>query len=190
MIAYDIQYTGKDLGEAKELVEKWHYSRSARSQQQVHVFLLRLGGKAVGAAVFGYPMSRHEDKSDTLELRRFVLADECPRNSESYFLSRCLRWIEKNDRNVVRVITFADPNYGHSGTIYKATNFMVAGQEANPNPRVIRWGGKSVHLRQAYQKKDGDYTRDAKKIQLAIARGSATIEKQEKKLKYVYWFRR
>lgn len=190
MLTYNIEYTGNELGDAKSLIEKWHYSGTARSQQQVHVFLLKLDGKSVGAAVFGYPMSRHEDKSDTLELRRFVLIDDCPRNSESYFLSRCLRWIEKNDKGVVRIITFADPNHGHSGTIYKATNFMVAGQESSPNPRVIKWAGKSVHLRQAYQKRNGEYTEDAKKVQLAISKGYAIIEKQEKKLKYVYWFRR
>lgn len=185
----DIEYTGAELSDAKRLVEEVHYSGTARSQMQVHVFLLKHEGKSVGAAIFGKPMSRHYD-SDTLELRRFVLIDEMPRNTESWFLSRCLKWIEKNDRSVVRIVTFADPNHGHQGTIYKATNFMPDGQEQSPNPRVVKMGKKVIHLRQAYQKKNGVYSEDAVRIQEALSQGRAIILKQKHKLKYTYWFRR
>ena len=185
-----IKWTGKEIPyEAKRLVETVHYSHTARSQQQVHVFVLHYNEAVVGAAIFGRPISRHYDK-DTLELRRFVLTDSMPRNSESYFLSRCLKWIQKNDRTVVRVVTFADPNAGHNGVIYRASNFMFDGEESSANPRVVVMGDKVIHMRQAYQKKNGEYTEDACRIRNAIINGAAEIRKQKKKLRYVYWFRK
>jgi hypothetical protein len=185
-----MEYTGCNITESgKALVEAIHYSHTARSQQQVHVFTLSREGRVVGCAIFGKPMSRHYD-SDTLELRRFVLVQEMPKNTESFFLSKCLKWIQKNDRSIVRIVTFADPNQGHEGTIYKASNFLFDGEENSANPRIVVMGDKTIHMRQAYQKRKGEYTRDACRIQQAILSGAAEMRKQKRKLRYVYWFRK
>ena len=189
MINYRLQYDGKELRyDVRKLITENHYSHSYRSQQQVHVFSLMDGATTVGAAVFGKPMSRNLDPT-LLELRRFCLIDDTPRNTESYFLSMCLRWLRKNT-DVTKVITFADPNQGHQGTIYKATNFKYDGEESNGNPRIIRLDDRTIHLRQAYQKKGGEYTEDAKRIQEAIREGRAEVLKQERKLRYLYDLRR
>lgn len=186
---YTLQYDGKELTyEVRELIKSHHYSHSYRSQQQVHVFSLIEDGKTVGAAVFGKPMSRNLDQT-SLELRRFCLIDETPKNTESYFLSRCLKWLARNT-TIKQIITFADPNQGHQGTIYKATNFTFDGEEKNGNPRIIKLEDRTIHLRQAYQKKDGVYTSDAIAIQSAMLDGRAEVIKQEKKLRYLYDLRR
>lgn len=184
-----INYLGKDLSLVKNLVETVHYSKTIRSQQQTHVFCLKMNDRIVGAAIFGKPMSRHYEL-DTLELRRFVLIDQMPKNTESYFLSRCLKWIEKNDKDIVRIVTFADPNHGHNGVIYRASNFEFEGEELNGNPRVLLYNNKMTHIRQVYAKKQGSYTKDAIKYQQLMKSGEAKIIKQEKKLKYMYWFRK
>lgn len=185
-----IKYCGKEINQKlKELVEKNHYSKTARSQMQVHVFELSSNNRLVGCAIFGRPMSRHYDL-DTLELRRFVLVEDMPKNTESYFLSKCLKWIEKNDRSIVRIVTFADPNHGHQGTIYKATNFSFDGEENHSNPRVLLYDKKHTHMRSLYAKKRGTYTPTALKFQELVRSGKAKILKQEKKLRYMYYMRK
>jgi hypothetical protein len=186
----EVNYTGNRVSiESKKLIENIHYSKTARSQLPIHVFILKKEGTQVGVAIFGMPICRHYDR-DTLELRRFVLTDAMPKNTESFFLGNCLRWIEKNDREIVRVITYADPNQGHTGTIYKATNFMEDGEELSGNPRIVKMGDKVIHIRQLYQKRNGEYAPDAKKYQAAVKSGLAKIVKQKKKLKFTYWFRK
>lgn len=188
---YEVHYNGSTIdGECKKLVAQFHYSKTTRSQQQKHVFKLvsKGNGGLVGVAIYGNPMSRHYDKSEVIELRRLALIDDTPRNSESFFISKTLKWLEKNT-DYSYVVSFADPNHGHDGIIYKASNFQYDGQESNGNPRVLKIGKKSVHLRQLYQKKDGVYSRDASRLQELVRIGKAEIVKQEKKHRFKYFFR-
>lgn len=172
--------------ETRNFVEFWHYSKSARSLQQQHVFKLvdKQTDQLIGVAIYGNPMCRHH-KKDTIELRRLCLIDDTPRNTESWFISRTLKWLQANTK-YSEVVSFADPNHGHAGTIYKASNFQYNGRESNGNPRVVQYGTKQYHMRQYYQKKDGHYSEDAVRLQEAVANGDAEIVKQERKHKYTY----
>lgn len=153
--------------------------------QQKHVFLLQdKEGNLRGVAIYGKPMGRNCDQ-EALELRRFCLVDDTPRNTESFFLGWTLRWLRKRT-NIKTILTFADPNHGHQGTIYKASNFIYDGLEDNWNPRIVQYGEKQIHLRQFYHKKDGQYTKDAIKLQRLVATGKAKIIKQERKIRYIY----
>ncbi len=185
---YDVYYNGPTIDEeCKALIEHWHYSKSSRSQQQKHVFKLvsKSSNVLVGVAIYGNPMSRHFNKNHTIELRRLALIDAAPRNSESYFIGRTLRWLGKNT-DYSEVVSFSDPNHGHQGIIYKASNFQYDGLEKNGNPRVVKLGDKSIHLRQLYQKKDGEYDEGARALQALVKTGEATIEKQEQKHRFLY----
>ena len=187
---YSLYYNDNIIDdETKSFIETWHYSKSARSLKQQHVFKLvdKITDQLVGVAIYGQPMSRHHDK-DIIELRRLCLIDDTPRNTESYFISKTLKWLDKNT-DYSMVISFADPNHGHAGTIYKASNFEYDGLESNGNPRVVQYGDKQIHMRQYYQKRDGDYTANALELQAAVAKGDAEIIKQERKHKYTYYFR-
>ena len=53
-----------------------------------------------------------------MELRRLCCIDETPKNTESYFIGRTLRWLRKNTGYKV-VVSYADTHHGHEGTIYK-----------------------------------------------------------------------
>ena len=170
--------------ETKTFIETWHYSKSARSLKQKYVFkLVDQSNQLIGVAIYGQPMSRHH--KDVIELRRLCLIDDTPRNTESWFIARTLKWLRANT-TYSSVISFADPNHGHSGTIYKASNFQYNGREGNGNPRVVQYGDKQYHMRQFYQKRDGHYTADAERLQAAVAKGDAEILKQERKHKYTY----
>jgi len=185
---YSLYYNEATIDkEATDLIKQWHYSRSSRSQQQKHVFKLvdNTDNSLTGVAIYGNPMSRHFNKLETIELRRLCLIDDTPKNTESYFIAQTLRWLGKHT-TYKQVVSFADPNHGHAGTIYKASNFLYDGREKNDNPRIVQYGEKQIHLRQMYQKTGGSYSEDAKRIQAAVASGEAQVIKQEQKHRYLY----
>ena len=185
---YQIHYSGSNLEPtAIYLITNCHYSKSARSQKPIHVFnLLDRRGDIIGVAIYGQPMSRNTSKS-ALELRRFCLIDDTPRNTESWFLAQTLQWLRKNQDEYDHVVTFADPNHGHKGTIYKATNFKYDGLENN-NPRVVVFSnGDQAHIREYYQKSsDGEYNNKARKLQESVSKGEARIVAQERKHRFIY----
>lgn len=187
---YNVYYNEDIIDEeTKDFIQYWHYSKSARSLQQKHVFkLVNKSGYLTGVAIYGNPMSRHYNASKTIELRRLCLVDDTPRNTESWFIARTLKWLQRNT-DYDNVVSFADPNHGHAGTIYKASNFLYEGLEDNGNPRVVQYGDKQYHMRQFYQKKNGGYTDDAIRLQEAVALGKAEIIKQERKHRYNYQLR-
>ena len=78
--------------------------------------------EAVCASVFGV-----EHKRSVTELHRLVLLDECPKNSESFFIVRALKLLKRDRPNYNAVLSFADATEGHIGTIYQATNALYTG---------------------------------------------------------------
>jgi hypothetical protein len=135
---YSLYYNDSTIDEEiKQLITDFHYSKSSRSQQQKHVFKLidNRSNTLVGVAIYGNPMSRHYNKLETIELRRLCLIDDTPKNTESYFIGQTLRWLGRYT-DYKQVVSFADPNHGHAGTIYKASNFLYDGREKNGNPSL------------------------------------------------------
>jgi hypothetical protein len=60
-----------------------------------------------------------------LELRRFVIHDEYhKKNFASWFLSKIIKFIPNN---IKVLVSFADTGVGHTGTIYKAANWVYDG---------------------------------------------------------------
>lgn len=186
---YSVYYNEDKIDdEIKQFIEQWHYSKSARSQRQKHVFkLIDKSNQLVGVAIYGSAMSRHHG-NNIIELRRLCLIDDTPRNTESFFIAKTLKWLKRNT-DYTQVISFADPNHGHQGIIYKASNFLYDGLEGNENPRVVQFGNKQYHMRQYYQKKGEVYAKDALRLQAAVKSGEASIIKQKRKHKYIYIFR-
>ena len=76
---------------------------------------------------------------DVFELKRLWLHDELPRKSESKFLGWCLRelkWIKPS----LILVSYADAEQGHSGGIYKSTNWIYTGLNA-------KWPGRTTKHR-------------------------------------------
>lgn len=190
---YKIIYNNNIINKDCEyIVKKWHYSKSIRAQQQKHVFSLMCvdTNKTIGVAIYGKPINRHENATDALELRRLALIDETPKNTESFFLAKTLKWLEKNTK-YTHVLTYADPNQGHRGTIYKASNFEFDGLETNKYSKGFIIDKNPVHLRSIYAKnKNGEYTRTALMYQFLIAIGEARIKNLKQKYRFKYYFRK
>lgn len=83
----------------------------------------------IGVCTFGTPSSRHlqvgahpADPSLVIELNRLCVLDCAPRNTESWFLARCLKFLPPRI-----VVSYADTAQGHFGYVYRAANFNYAG---------------------------------------------------------------
>ena len=79
-----------------------------------------------------------------LELVRLCCIDDTPKNAESFFISKTLKWLKiHTDKKVV--ISYADPTYGHIGIVYKASNFEYIGETEARKEYII--DGRSYHER-------------------------------------------
>ena len=113
-----------------------------------------------------------------MELRRLCCIDDTPTNTESYFIGKTLRWLKRNSKYRV-IISFADPNHGHEGIIYKATNFKHFGM--TEKSRAVIVDGERLHERMLTKKcPKGD------EIRRRIKNGSHGIELKKLPPKHIY----
>ena len=69
-----------------------------------------------------------------LELRRFAIADDAPRNTASRLLSIMTKMIRRKYPEIVRLISYQDTE-AHAGTIYKAAGWKAMHRVCDTN-----WG--------------------------------------------------
>ena len=122
---------------AKMFLVRHHYLHSMPGGTCL-AFGVFLGRRLVGALTLGVgPTNAHRlvdgaAPTDCLILTRFCLADQLPTNSESRVLGIVLRVMRRNT-SVKFLISYADPDQGHLGTIYQASNWLYTGlSEAMP----------------------------------------------------------
>lgn len=140
---YDVAAVGEAA--AKAFVEQNHYSGSYPAAR-LRYGLYERGALLVGVAVLSVPVQRSvlanalpdlEPYQESLELGRFVLADQVPANAESWFLARAFDLAAQN--GLRGVVSFSDPLprrgadgatvfAGHVGTIYQASNAVYTGR--------------------------------------------------------------
>ena len=121
--------------------------------------------------------AKYADGGRLLELRRFVLCDEAPRNSESRALSVMFRELRR--AGYTRILSYADPMHGHTGIIYKATGFEYRGRTAAR--KHIMWKGKKYPDRNVHQVNFPYHLQ----LRAALASGEATRVRIEPKHIYV-----
>jgi len=89
--------------------------------------LFNKNGEIMGVCVFGGSANRNNNKMgdfDIIELNRLCVNDGLEVNILSFFVASCLKLLPPP----LIVISYADPNVGHHGYIYQATNWMYLGQ--------------------------------------------------------------
>lgn len=93
----------------------------------------------VGCIVFSLPPPETFVRygGETWELGRLWVADAEPRNTESWFIARAVRYVRRFHRQVVALVSYADPSVGHEGIIYRASNWLRDGRtdEERVTPR-------------------------------------------------------
>ena len=144
----------------QSFIEKYHYSHNTNGVQGLECFALFAPGnfnipRMVGAMMYAIPSMPntakaynpiHPDKC--VELRRLVCLDEAPKNSESFFIAQTIKWLRQNTDYEV-IISFADKEHGHTGVIYRASNFEFIGETGAG--RVLVVDGKEYHSRSLSQ---------------------------------------
>jgi hypothetical protein len=88
-------------------------------------------------AAWSNPVARLLPQLEWLELRRFAIADDAPKNTASRMLGWMRRDILVRFPDVTRLISYQDIN-AHAGTIYKAAGWMTAD---GYKPRARGWIG-------------------------------------------------
>ena len=121
--------------QAKEYIIAHHYSHGCHNAPSPCYGLFE-NEELIGCLMFATPCSENvrasvfgeEHKHRVTELHRLHILDVTPRNTESWFISRCLNLLTKDKPSIRGVISFSDLTEGHSGVIYKATNAFRCGQ--------------------------------------------------------------
>lgn len=168
--------------EITEFVEKWHYSKSINGVMASYCFGLYDGDKLIGAMIYGKlgmanAWKKYGSKeSDVIELRRLCCIDDTPKNTESYFIGKTLRWL-KNNTNVKIVVSYADCNHGHTGIIYRATNFTLLGKTSGGKIIIRLSDGKQYHDKAIRTKYNGKLKPFAQKLKDQLDNGEAIYKK-------------
>ena len=143
-----------------KFIEKHHYSHNVNGVQSLYHYGLFTEGnfglpKMIGAMMYAHPSMPataakynpiNPDKC--LELRRLVCIDDTPKNTESYFIGQTFKLL-KRDTDMEVIVSFADQHHGHTGVIYKATNFDYLGETGKG--RILMVDGKEMHSRSLNQ---------------------------------------
>jgi len=143
----------------------------------------------IGAALFGaLGMANNwkkfaEKEDDVIELHRLCCIDNTLKNTESFFISRCLRWLRQNT-NIRMVVSYADENHNHKGIIYQASNFIYLGT-TTPSKMILN-GEKLYHDKAIRAKYNGKLKPFAKKLRISLENGTAKYVETKFKHCYVY----
>ena len=137
---------------AKEFIEKWHYSGRMPTGKNVN-YGLWVDGELYAVIVYGVGVNPYQDKflgcKKSLEIKRMCRSEP----KKDYYLSRFISLTIKFIKKIMYfdcVVAFADPEFNHEGTVYKAAGFEYMG-ETNPEFHLIDDAGNKRHRRYAYR---------------------------------------
>ena len=122
-----------DRLESELFLGKYHYA--GRVNKSGIGYAAKLGETVIAVCVFDYP-TRSESTTrlvlkskQLIELVRFCIHPSYQKkNLASWFISKCLRSLKAKKPELKCVISFADSTFGHSGTIYRASNWICDGE--------------------------------------------------------------
>ena len=121
-------------GGPKWAVEHWHYSGRMPLFKQNYIGVWE-SGAYIGCVVFGRSVTPHLGDqfslscTEVVELTRVALTThEC---SVSRVVSIATRLIRQKNPGLRLLVSYADVNVGHVGTIYQAANWIYVGRSAS-----------------------------------------------------------
>ena len=119
--------------DARAFITEHHYSKgSSLTRVYSHGMFRRDSDRLMGVAIWLPPTrvaaeSVNKDRwQKVLSLTRLACHPETPRNAASFLLGASIRLI-RSDGRFVSLVTYADTRYGHTGSIYRASNWTYVG---------------------------------------------------------------
>jgi len=117
-----------------------------------------------------------------LELDRMCIRpDRHKKNFGSWLLARLVSEVRKDFPNISHLVSFADPGYGHDGTIYKAANWKFSGSTSRSYEYVSK-SGKRIHKKTVYGLARSRGLREREYAEMEGLARSSTVSK----LKFIY----
>jgi hypothetical protein len=168
-----------------EFLENYHYNGYGRHGR--YLYIAKIENKII--AVFKFAsVVRLEVASSlglspdvVLELDRICVHPSYhKRNFVSYLLSKIVNKIYKT-RNYSALVTFADPEFGHDGTVYKASNWKLIGKTSRSYVYVDP-NGKEIHKKTVYNAAKARNLKEREYAEMEGLRRSYTVPK----IKFVY----
>lgn len=129
----------------------------------------------VGVVTFGIPASRFEFQTQPYELNRLCVDGGLEKNVLSFFVSQSLTLFPEQ----ALIVSYADPNQGHQGYIYQATNWLYTGVSSAEKKMFVN--GKELHRKTFYNSYGTSSIGELEKLGLEI-----DFEPQEGKHRY-FW---
>lgn len=133
---------------AKYACENWHYSKSLPVGKLVKVGAWE-DGNFIGAVIFGrganFRIGEPYGLTQTECIELVRIAFKTHANPISRILSLALKWLKKQAPGVKLIVSYADPEQGHHGGIYQATNWIYSGK--SQGSEKVYYKGKWVHKR-------------------------------------------
>lgn len=124
-----------DLAVAQDLVRRFHYSGGSANTATYRHGLFMKGHRLCLGVAWWIPPTKSaanatypEDWKGVLALTRLAIAPEVPKNGASFLLGASMRMIDRDRWPCL--VTYADEMQGHTGAIYKATNWEYCGMTA------------------------------------------------------------
>ena len=188
---------------AKDMVVKYHYSKQWTkcsvalglyyTTGNEHTFFDEPEEKLIGTICYGDPIGRHSGASvsaaipreSVYELVRLFIHDGYGSNIESYLIGQGFKWLKENQPHIKALISYADPQAGHVGTIYQATNWIYQGNKIRPNDSwLFKWEeeGEWQHGRTIFPYYG---TNNIEKLRNLVPR-DFWVKKELRKHRYVY----
>ena len=178
MINYIVKKIDRKL--ANKIQIKNHYLHTKASCS--HSFGLYDNEEIIGVILFGNPTAPttlyicgEKNKKNVIELTRLWIKDDTPKNTESYFISRAMKYIEKPI-----VVSFADPEANHTGIIYQACSFLYLGKSERKG-RVIAIKNNNIHNKTLW----AEY-KTAERIREVFGADNVFYKKYTPKHRYVF----
>lgn len=141
--------------DARNFIASNHYAQGAGGTSVMSFGLMLADQPTIfGAAVWLPPMRpaadwvarRYQvDPDRVLCLSRLAVSERVPTNGASFLMGRAIRHIRK-ERHWQALITWADTRLGHTGAIYRATNWEYTGS-TQPRRLWVNGDGRLVSNR-------------------------------------------
>ena len=136
---------------ANNIIENNHYSGTSVKGVAYHIGVFH-NGHIKGVVQYGFGIKPQQtckwvldtEKDEFLELNRLWLDDSLGFNSESYVISKTLKFIKKKNPKLKWIISFADGMMGKNGIIYQASNFVYTGYRKDGGMWYTK-DGKRLH---------------------------------------------
>jgi hypothetical protein len=157
MLSLQYQIRQIDSRSANKMVIENHYLH--RRASTMFAYGLFDGDEMLGTVIYGKPASNAlcvgvcgaEESKKVIELTRLWIKDGTPKNTESYLIGNSLKMLPKE---LDIVVSYAEIQAGHIGTVYQATNWIYTGM----SDKHVEWlldGKTAKHSRHLFDEHGG-----------------------------------